>query len=294
MVKLGFVGGKDHFLKVNQSFEKMIGLEKITFFDHYDSAIFENNRQIENLGYTDFLLKCDALYFFEDPTLNFNLVEKALKQTKHCYLESPKFFSNEDVKRIQKIQLETKSTLVIGEISQQVFKNLKQDLTLKPPFIIHVNHSGGGDLMEMLLTDIDFIVHFLNSDIRKVEALGLPVTNNLMNIINSNLYFNNGSVVSLIIQTKKSEQTHQMDIYAQNGYANIDFLANKIKLNDKDYHRGGNKLEKFNADYLTNNIKTFIQNVLENCRNDISNEKNLSAIQIKDLVSNKIKRSLSA
>ncbi len=293
MIKLGFVGNKNHFLRVSKSFKNLIGFKNITFFNHHDSIIFENNKQTENINYDDFLSRCDALYFFEDPLLNFNLVEKALKHTKHCYLESPKFFSYEDVKRINKIQLETRSSFVIGEISQQVFKNLNKELPLKPPFIINVNHSGEADLMEMLLTDIDFVVHFLNSDLRKVEALGLPVTHNLLNVINSNLYFRNGSVVSLIIQKTELEQAHKMAIYSQNGYANLNFIQKSVKLNG-DIFKVGNGVENIDADYFTNTIKSFIQNVLKNSRNDIANEKNLSAIQIKDLVNNKIKRSLSA
>ncbi|MFH1313583.1 MAG: Gfo/Idh/MocA family oxidoreductase [Candidatus Eisenbacteria bacterium] len=110
----------------------------------------------------------------------------------------------------------------------------------KPRFIEALRLAGfgvrGTDVSvvhDLMIHDIDLVLSTTESEIEKVEAIGVPVLTPNVDIANARLSFSDGTIASLTASRVSIERLRKLRLFQQDTYISIDFLKRDAKI----YHR---------------------------------------------------------
>ena len=79
-------------------------------------------------------------------------------------------------------------------------------------------------VLDLMIHDIDLILSFVRSPVRHVEANGVAVVSDSVDIANARLQFENGCVANVTASRISQRKMRKMRLFQQNAYISIDFL----------------------------------------------------------------------
>jgi predicted dehydrogenase len=88
-----------------------------------------------------------------------------------------------------------------------------------------------------MIHDIDLILHFVRSPVRRVDANGVAVVSDTVDIANARLQFENGCVANVTASRISQRPMRKMRLFQPNNYISIDFsegLAEVFRLVGED------------------------------------------------------------
>jgi predicted dehydrogenase len=110
----------------------------------------------------------------------------------------------------------------------------------KPRFIEALRMAGFGVrgtdvsvIHDLMIHDIDLVLSTAESEIEKVEAIGVPVLTPNVDIANARLSFRDGTIASLTASRVSIERLRKLRFFQEDTYIMIDFLKRDAKI----YHR---------------------------------------------------------
>ncbi|HTY59208.1 MAG TPA: Gfo/Idh/MocA family oxidoreductase, partial [Bacteroidota bacterium] len=80
-----------------------------------------------------------------------------------------------------------------------------------------------GVVLDLMIHDIDLILTFVRSPVRAVEANGVAVVSDSVDIANARLQFENGCVANVTASRISQRKMRKMRLFQKNGYISIDF-----------------------------------------------------------------------
>jgi predicted dehydrogenase len=86
---------------------------------------------------------------------------------------------------------------------------------------------------DLMIHDIDLVLSMAESEIEKVEAIGVPVLTPNVDIANARLSFRDGTIASLTASRVSIERLRKLRLFQEDTYISIDFLKRDAKI----YHR---------------------------------------------------------
>ncbi|MEW6509936.1 MAG: Gfo/Idh/MocA family oxidoreductase [Bacteroidota bacterium] len=92
-------------------------------------------------------------------------------------------------------------------------------------------------VLDLMIHDIDLILSFVRSPVRSVEASGVAVVSDSVDIANARLQFENGCVANVTASRISQRKMRKMRLFQRNGYISIDFtegLAEVFRLVGED------------------------------------------------------------
>lgn len=89
-------------------------------------------------------------------------------------------------------------------------------------------------ILDLMIHDIDIALATVQSDIRSVEATGVPILSSNVDIANARILFENGAVANLTASRVSKEKTRKIRFFARDSYVSVDCLTGKAEL----YRRG--------------------------------------------------------
>jgi predicted dehydrogenase len=120
-----------------------------------------------------------------------------------------------------------------------------------------------------MIHDIDIVLNLLNSKVRQIHAIGLPVLTPYLDIANARIEFENGCVADLTASRVSKEKTRRMRVFQPTGTLTIDYLSQKAfytkKVTPSD--KGGTveaiteEIPVTKVDALEVEIRSFLQSV---------------------------------
>lgn len=275
MIKVGIFGvgylGKLHI----QNWLKIADCKMIGFFDpNKENAKYakENFQLKQFLNEDELIDKCDLIDVITPTPFHFYLAEKAIKKGKHVFVEKPITATKEDSKKIIELVKESNIKFQVGHIERfnPAYKSI-QHIHPQPRFIeVHrlaqFNPRGTevSVVLDLMIHDIDIILHLINSPIKKIFANGVSVISDTTDIANVRIEFMNGVVANLTSSRISLKKMRKMRLFQKDAYISIDFLEKKseiIKIKDELQTEG------FHFDIETNQgIKTISlqQPIIEN------------------------------
>jgi predicted dehydrogenase len=81
-----------------------------------------------------------------------------------------------------------------------------------------------------MIHDIDIILHFVKSPIRRIAASGVSVISDTTDIANARLEFDNGCVANLTASRISLKKMRKMRLFQRDAYIGIDFLEKKTEI----------------------------------------------------------------
>jgi len=85
-------------------------------------------------------------------------------------------------------------------------------------------------IQDLMIHDIDIILYLVNSPLEKIDANGVAVISDKIDIANARLKFKNGCVANITSSRISLKKMRKMRIFQQNAYISIDFLNNKSEI----------------------------------------------------------------
>jgi predicted dehydrogenase len=251
MLKIGVFGtghlGKFHL----NNWKEIPGVELVGFYDPDDTIAKEVSEKYNLRRFTNedkLLDACDAVDIVTPTQYHFSICEKAIKKSKHVFVEKPMVSTMEEAKTLVKLVQESKIKFQVGHVERfnPAFLAAKT-LDLNPMFIeVHrlaqFNPRGTevSVILDLMIHDIDVVLSLVKSDVKTISASGVAVMTDTPDIANVRIEFNNGCVANLTSSRISMKKMRKVRLFQKDAYIGIDFLEKKtevIKLrqpSDKD------------------------------------------------------------
>ncbi len=241
MLKIGIFGvghlGKFHI----SNWKEIEGTEIIGFYDPNDMAANEVMEKFGLKRFTDMemlLDEIDAADVITPTQFHFPVCELALRKSKHVFVEKPLANNMGEARKLLKLVSEAKVKFQVGHVERfnPAFVALKGK-PLQPMFIeVHrlaqFNPRGTevSVILDLMIHDIDIILHLVKSDIKNISASGVAVMTDTPDIANARIEFNNGCVANLTSSRISMKKMRKMRLFQKDAYIGIDFLDKKTEI----------------------------------------------------------------
>ena len=241
MLKIGVFGtghlGKFHL----NNWKEIPGTELIGFFDPNNEtaeAISEQYQLKRFLNEDDLIDACDAIDVVAPTDAHFNICKKAIRKTKHVFVEKPLANTMQEAEELVKLVKESHIKLQVGHVERfnPAFLAVK-DFDLNPMFIeVHrlaqFNPRGTevSVILDLMIHDIDIILSIVKSDVKSVSSSGVAVLTDTPDIANVRIEFNNGCVANLTSSRISMKKMRKMRLFQKDGYIGIDFLNKSVEI----------------------------------------------------------------
>jgi predicted dehydrogenase len=241
MLKIGVVGtghlGKFHL----NNWKEIPGVEIVGFCDPDDTTAKEVSEKyrLKRFPDVDSLIEaCDAIDVVTPTQFHFSTCEKAIKKSKHVFVEKPMVNSMEEAKILVKLVQESKIKFQVGHVERfnPAFLAAKT-LNLNPMFIeVHrlaqFNPRGTevSVILDLMIHDIDVVLSLVKSDVKSISASGVAVMTDTPDIANVRIEFNNGCVANLTSSRISMKKMRKVRLFQKDAYIGIDFLEKKTEV----------------------------------------------------------------
>ena len=155
----------------------------------------------------------------------------------------------------------------------------------KPMFIeahrLHPFFERGTDvdvILDLMIHDLDIILKFVNSPLICVEAVGVPILSDKIDISNVRLSFKSGCIANITASRISAKTMQKIRFFGAEGYHSVDCQKREILSLGKRKNEAGqvqiiqNNIEVGSHDPLEEEIRSFINSVVNRSRPLISGE----------------------
>jgi predicted dehydrogenase len=150
-------------------------------------------------------------------------------------------------------------------------------------------------VFDLMIHDLDVVLSIVNSDVESLEAVGVPVITNRVDIANARLRFANGCIVNLTASRISREQVRKMRFFQTASYVSIDFAAQKVEMWRLVTDGGpgpsiqGGELEVPNEEPLKRELEDFVGAIAARRAPVVTGEAGRRALEVAQTITDKIK-----
>jgi predicted dehydrogenase len=180
----------------------------------------------------ELLDRVDAVTVATDTRAHFTVASRALEKGKHVFLEKPIAGTIQEADDLCDAARDRRLVLQIGHIERfNPAIVALEPYQIEPMFVeshrlAQFNPRGTdvGVVHDLMIHDIDLILSFVHSSVSRVEANGVAVVSDSVDIANARLQFDNGCVANVTASRISQRKMRKMRLFQRNGYISIDFL----------------------------------------------------------------------
>ncbi|MDQ7780914.1 MAG: Gfo/Idh/MocA family oxidoreductase [Planctomycetota bacterium] len=119
-------------------------------------------------------------------------------------------------------------------------------------------------VMDVMIHDIDIILHLVPSPLARVDAVGVPVISGRVDIANARLVFEDNCVATVSASRVSDRSMRKIRIFSLDAYLSVDYMQKSARLFRKaaGFENSKNVLEKVDITTLKNPAEFFMKNML--------------------------------
>lgn len=234
-IKVGVIGvghlGRLHV----QNYKLISDVEIVGVYDVDLKRVHEvaNEFQVKTFDNLEPLLEqIEAASIVVSTTNHFEITQTCLERGIHCLVEKPITSTLSEADRLIQISNEKHLILQVGHIERfNPAIVALNDVELHPMFIeshrLASFNPRGTDVavvLDLMIHDIDIILHLVKSPVTKIDASGVAVVTDEVDIANARLGFANGCVANITASRISQKKMRKMRLFQRNAYIGIDFL----------------------------------------------------------------------
>lgn len=171
-------------------------------------------------------------------TSHFDVGRQALDRGMHTFIEKPITTTLQEADALIDLARTRRVTLQVGHIERfNPAVRALDGLALSPGFIESHRLSPfdprGTDVSvvhDLMIHDIDLIRHLVRSDVVQVDAAGVAVVSDQIDIANARLRFHNGCVANVTASRISLKKMRKMRLFQRDAYLALDFLAGQAEV----------------------------------------------------------------
>ncbi len=239
-IKAGVIGcghlGKLHIKNVKEIEEenKDVSLAGIYDVNTEEAATLADKYGIKAYSTLEEMLnEVNAVLVVTPTTTHYSIAKETLKRNIHTFIEKPVTETLQEAEELESLKKE--GTIVqVGHIERfnpAILAIEKYNIT---PLFIETHRLAqfnprGTDvsvIKDLMIHDIDIILNLVKSKVKSIEANGVGVLTDTIDIANTRLNFENGCVANITASRISLNKMRKMRIFQKNAYISIDFLNN--------------------------------------------------------------------
>jgi predicted dehydrogenase len=210
------------------------------------------------------------------PTQSHHAVAKDfLAEGKDVLLEKPMTVTLEEADALIGLSEEKGALLQIGFVERfNPAVTALGKVIEKPLFVeshrLHPFIERGTDvdvILDLMIHDLDIILHFVKSPVKNVEAVGVSVLSDEVDIANVRVVFENGCVANITASRITLKNLQKIRFFGLEGYHSVDFekrelvSLSKTQGTDGKVRIGYNDVEVIPCDPLEEEVTAFVHSV---------------------------------
>jgi predicted dehydrogenase len=121
-----------------------------------------------------------------------------------------------------------------------------------------------GVVMDLMIHDLEIILHLVRSPVTSVDAVGVPVLSKGEDIANARIRFANGCVANLTTSRISPEKLRKIRVFQDDAYLSLDYMKQEGEIYKRlDGKITRDKIPVMKGEPLKNQLAEFLQNVRE-------------------------------
>lgn len=175
----------------------------------------------------------DAVSIAVTTSAHFEVASRCMETGKHIFLEKPITSTIDEAEKLVELAYEKNLNLQVGHIERfnPALVSLEQYIS-NPVFIetdrLSQFNPRGTDVavvLDLMIHDIDIILSFIKSDIKKIDANGVAVVSDNVDIANARIEFQNGAVANVTASRISQKKMRKMRLFQKDAYIALDFVT---------------------------------------------------------------------
>jgi len=323
-LKTGIIGaghlGKLHAKMLN-------GISNCTLAGVFDLNEIKSKALSEEFGTQLFedqdalLENVDAVSIAATTSAHYDIAKECLLRGKHVFVEKPITATIPQAEEIVQLAEDNNLNLQVGHIERfnPALVSLEEHI-IEPMFIqtdrLAQFNPRGTDVavvLDLMIHDIDIILSLIKSNVKQIDASGVAVVSDSVDIANARIQFENGAVANVTASRISQKKMRKMRIFQRDNYISIDFITGipevyRLVPIDEDTGTGtlsfgeigiGEKkkrviyeqpdIKELNA--LQYELQLFVDSVLKHTKPVVTGQDGLRALRVAEQILQKIEES---
>ena len=181
----------------------------------------------------ELLMNVDAVSIAVTTTAHYEIAKRSLEKNKHIFIEKPITATITEAEELVKISSEKKLNLQVGHIERfnPALISLEKYI-IDPVFIqtdrlaqFSVRGTEVAVVLDLMIHDIDIILSLIKSNVKKIEASGVAVVSDNLDIANARIQFENGAVANVTASRISQKKMRKMRLFQKDTYIALDFIT---------------------------------------------------------------------
>ena len=221
--------------------------------------------------------KCDALSIAVPATRHYETSMPLLKMNKHLLLERPITSEVMDGRRLVEMAKERELVLGVGHVERfnpamdfldrhsTETRFIEAHRLCQYPPARAGQHRRGTEVsvvLDLMIHDLDLILTMVDSEVERIDAVGIPVLSKTDDIANVRLKFKNGTAANLTASRVSVDPQRRFRVFLDDCYISMDYANHEamvLKKNRVGLSRKDISLNEKNA--LADELSNFVQSV---------------------------------
>jgi predicted dehydrogenase len=201
------------------------------------------------------------------------IAEPFLKRGKHVLVEKPIAMDTGEARKLVDLAEKHGAKLAVGHVERfnPVLVALEERLG-RPRFIeahrlspYPGRSTDIGVVMDLMIHDLEIILHLVRSPVTSVDAVGVPVLSKGEDIANARIRFANGCVANLTTSRISPEKLRKIRVFQDDAYLSLDYMKQEGEIYKRlDGKITRDKIPVMKGEPLKNQLAEFVMNVREN------------------------------
>jgi predicted dehydrogenase len=241
MLKIGVFGvghlGKFHL----NNWKEIKEAELVGFYDPSDSIAAEVEQKYGLRRFTDMdelIDAVDAVDIVAPTNHHFEVCDKALRKSRHVFVEKPLAATMDEATEILKLVKEANIKFQVGHVERFNPAYLAAQQYATNPMFIEVHRLAQFNprgtevsvILDLMIHDLDIVLSLVKSPVKNIYASGVAVMTDTPDIANVRIEFNNGCVANLTSSRISMKKMRKVRLFQRDAYIGIDFLARKTEI----------------------------------------------------------------
>ena len=234
-VSVGIVGvghlGKHHV----KHLAAMDNVECVGFYDIDEAraTVISDKYNVKSYDSLEALLSdCDAVTIVTPTDTHFNVASDCLTAGKHVFIEKPITKSVAEAEQLLTLANTNEVLIQVGHIERlnPALVPLK-NYSISPKYIeiqrlapYDVRGTDVPVVLDKMIHDIDILLSLVNSEVESINANGISILTDSVDIANARIRFKNGTIANITSSRVAQDHVRKTKIFQQDLYITIDFL----------------------------------------------------------------------
>ncbi|EFK11642.1 oxidoreductase, NAD-binding domain protein [delta proteobacterium NaphS2] len=269
--------------------------------------IGERYNTIAHKDHSRILSQVDAVSLAVTTEMHFEVAKDVLASDVHMLIEKPITYDLKEADKLIQMARERNLVLQVGLVERFNPAIKKLEPLLKDPVFIEAHRMNlfttrGLDVdvvLDLMIHDLDIILHLLRSKVKEVHAVGMPVITEKTDIANVRLIFEDGTVANLTASRVSGKMLRKIRVFQPDAYFSADcgkrqLTAIKLDATAKDandFPEVATSKEKYEgADPLADEISSFVSAVRNGSEPIVTGEDGRNALSVALSIIHQIER----